>query len=422
MTDSVSIAVTNSRLLTLSLPGTGDAPRRGSDLAELGILDPGWILVRQGRIADLGGGTPPNFGPETRLIDARGRVVMPALVDCHTHACFVGDRNDEFEARLAGAGYLEILAAGGGIMSTVRSVRGASESELVDALVHRLEQTARLGTGTIEVKSGYGLEPETELKMLRAIRTAAERSPQIVVPTFLGAHALDSDAEDSGHGVERIIAEALPAAAAAFPGIVCDAYCEDGAWSLSDCRRLFEAAIQLGCPVRVHTDQFNCLGMTQLAIELGARSVDHLEATTPKDLQRLAASATIGVLLPASGFSLDDRYAPGRELVDLGGAVAVASNLNPGSAPSPSLTFAMALACRKCRLRPAEAITAATFNAACVLGLQDEVGSLEIGKRADLLMLDTADERTLGVEIAGPGPVGVMLEGRWFSTGWPDDS
>ena len=160
--------------------------------------------------------------------------------------------------------------------------------------------------------------------------------------------------------------------------------------------------------------------MTKFAIELGARSVDHLEATTPEDLRLLADSSTIGVLLPSTGFSLDDRYAAGRELVDLGGAVAIASNLNPGSAPSPSLTFAMALACRKCRLKPAEAITAATFNAACVLGLQDEVGSLEIGKRADILLLDTADERTLGVEIAGPGPVAVMLKGRWFHTGWPD--
>ncbi len=420
MTDSDSIAITNARVLTLRSPESGNAPRRGSDLSELGVLDRGWVLVQGGRIRDLGNGTPPEFTAETRIIDARGKVVMPALVDCHTHACFLGDRNDEFEARLAGAEYLEILAAGGGIMSTVRSVRNASETELVEALLRRLEQTARLGTGTIEVKSGYGLDPDTELKMLRAIHAAAGRTPQTVIPTFLGAHALDSDADDPDHAVNRIITEALPAVAAAFPGIVCDAYCEEGAWSFADCRRLFESAVQLGCGVRVHTDQFNSLGMTRFAIELGARSVDHLEATTPEDLRHLAASSTIGVLLPSSGFSLDDRYAAGRELVDLGGAIAVASNFNPGSAPSPSLTFAMALACRKCRLKPAEVITAATFNAACVLGLQDEVGSLEIGKRADLLLLDTADERTLGVEVAGPGPVAVMLEGRWFHTGWPD--
>lgn len=422
MTESASILVTNARLLTLSLAGAGDAPRRGSDLAKLGVFERGWILVREGRIVELGEGTPPASDPKTRVIDAAGRVVMPAMVDCHTHACFLGNRHDEFEARLDGASYLEILAAGGGIMSTVRSVREASETDLVHALRRRLEQTARLGTGTIEVKSGYGLDPKTELKMLRAIQTAGAESPQIVVPTFLGAHALDSDAKDPGQAIERIIDEALPAAAAAVPGIVCDAYCEEAAWSVSDCQRLFEAAIQLGCPVRVHTDQFNSLGMTRLAIALGARSVDHLEATTPEDLASLAASDTIGVLLPSSGFSLDDRYAAGRELIDLGGAVAVASNFNPGSAPSPSLAFAIALACRKCRLKPAEAITAATFNAACVLGLQHEVGSLEVGKRADLLLLDTEDERTLGVEIAGPGPAGVMLGGRWFDSGWPHPS
>ena len=343
---------------------------------------------------------------------------MPAFVDCHTHACFAGDRANEFEARLAGAGYLEILAAGGGIMATVRAVRDAEETLLAEALLGRLERMARLGTGTVEVKSGYGLDPATELKMLRATRLAAERSPQIVVPTFLGAHALDADAEDPDGAVNAIINEALPEAAAAFPGILCDAYCEEGAWSLADCRRLFESAQSLGCPIRVHTDQFNRLGMTRLAVEMGARSVDHLEATSAEDLQRIAASDTIGVLLPTSGFSLDDRYADGRGLIDRGGAVAIASNYNPGSAPSPSVALAIALACRKCGLRPAEAITAATWNAACVLDLQDEVGSLEPGKRADLLLLDTRDERDLGLEIAGPGPVGVMLAGAWHDFHW----
>ena len=174
----------------------------------------------------------------------------------------------------------------------------------------------------------------------------------------------------------------------------------------------------MGCPFRIHTDQFNRLGMTRLAVEMGARSVDHLEATSAEDLQRIAASDTIGVLLPTSGFSLDDRYADGRGLIDRGGAVAIASNYNPGSAPSPSVALAIALACRKCGLRPAEAITAATWNAACVLDLQDEVGSLEPGKRADLLLLDTRDERDLGLEIAGPGPVGVMLAGAWHDFHW----
>ncbi|MAC18215.1 MAG: imidazolonepropionase [Phycisphaerae bacterium] len=411
-------AITGARILTLASGKQDRAPRREGSLADLGTLDRGWLLVEEGRISRIGAGDAPHFDPETRIVHADGRVVMPAFVDCHTHACFAGDRANEFEARLAGAGYLEILAAGGGIMATVRAVRDAEETLLAEALLGRLERMARLGTGTVEVKSGYGLDPATELKMLRATRLAAERSPQIVVPTFLGAHALDADAEDPDGAVNAIINEALPEAAAAFPGILCDAYCEEGAWSLADCRRLFESAQSLGCPIRVHTDQFNRLGMTRLAVEMGARSVDHLEATSAEDLQRIAASDTIGVLLPTSGFSLDDRYADGRGLIDRGGAVAIASNYNPGSAPSPSVALAIALACRKCGLRPAEAITAATWNAACVLDLQDEVGSLEPGKRADLLLLDTRDERDLGLEIAGPGPVGVMLAGAWHDFHW----
>lgn len=413
-----SIAITNARVLTMAPPGAQEAPRRGPMLADNGVIETGWVLIEDGRIAAFGEGSPSDDCAE-QVINAQGRVLMPALVDCHTHACWTGDRSGEFEQRLAGATYLDILAAGGGIMATVRAVREASEEELVERLLLQLQQMARLGTGTVEVKSGYGLDPESELKMLRAIQRAAEQAVQTIVPTFLGAHALDVDASDgTAAGVERIINDALPAAAQEFPGIACDAYCEEGAWSLADCRRLFENAQDLGCPIRVHTDQFNSLGMTRLAVEMGARSVDHLEASTPDDLQTIAGSDTIAVLLPTSGFCLDDRYAPGRELVDMGAAIAVASNSNPGSAQSPSLPLAIALAARKCRLRPAEALTAATYNAACVLGLQYELGSVEVGKRGDLILLDTRDERTLALEIAGPGPVGFLIDGRWHDLGW----
>ena len=422
MNESHLITITGARILTLRRRVDDRAPRRGSALRDLGVIERGWVRCRDGRIEAIGEGDFPDHTPHGRVIHADGRVLMPAFVDAHTHACFIGDRSDEFEARLAGTSYLDILAAGGGIMATVRAVRAADETLLAEALVARLERLARLGTGTVEVKSGYGLNPDTELKMLRAIELAAARTPQIVRATFLGAHALDADAADGRAAVHRIIDEALPAAAAAFPGIACDAYCEEGAWTLDDCRRLFEAAQALGCPIRVHTDQFHSLGMTRLAVEMGARSVDHLEASTPEDLRAVAASGTIAVLLPISGFTLDDRYANGRELVDLGAAVVVASNDNPGSAPSGSMPFAIALACRKGGLRPAEAITAATWNAACLLDLQDEVGSIEPGKRADLQLLDARDERVLALETAGPGPVGVMLEGRWYDTGWRDST
>lgn len=414
-----SIVIAGARILTMACLGNDRSPRRGVRLADNGIIDHGWVLVEDGRIANLGSGQlPPHIAANT-VIHADGRVLMPALVDCHTHACWVGDRSAELLALLAGTSYLKILEMGGGIMSTVRTVRAASEEELVDNLLLQLERMARLGAGTVEVKSGYGLDPETELKMLRAIVSASERTGQTIIPTFLGAHALDRDLPDGpAAGVERIIHDALPAAAAAYPGIACDAYCEEGAWTLGDCRRLFEHAQELGCPIRVHTDQFNSLGMTRLAIEMGARSVDHLEATTPDDAHRLAASTTIGVLLPVSGFCLDDRYGNGRELIDMDAAIAVASNANPGSAQTTSLPFALSLACRKCGLMPAEALTAATFNAACVLDLQDECGSIEVGKRGDLMLLDTANEAAFVLDLASPGPAGVLLGGEWHDLGW----
>jgi imidazolonepropionase len=397
--------IIGARILTLA---GGNAPRRGRAMRELGVIEDGFVVVRGDRIHAVGAGRPDDAGAGP-VIDAGGRVVMPGFVDCHTHACWAGERFDEFEMKLAGASYLDILGAGGGIMSTVRAVRAAPEAELLERLLVRLGRMAALGTTTAEVKTGYGLEPESEMKMLRTILAAAQRSPLTVRATFLGAHAIDPDQPDF---VERTINVTLPAAAAADPGIACDAYCERGAWSLADTRRLFENAADLGCPLRVHTDQFNSLGMTRLAVDMGAVSCDHLEATTPADLEHLVRSRTIAVALPCSGFHLDGRYAPGREIVDGGGALAIATNYNPGSAPTPSMPFAIGLACRHVGLSPAEAIVAATINAACVLRLEHEVGTIEPGKRADLQILDGADERELAYEIAGAGPEMVMAGGE----------
>lgn len=404
------LAIVNARVLTIRPRNRSDEPRRDSALRELGVIQRGYVLIREGRIAEVGEGDPP--GEPTRggrVIDAGGRVLMPAFVDCHTHACWAGDRLDEWQMKLAGASYLEILKAGGGIMSTVRATRQATEQELTQLLLHRLQRMASLGTVVVEVKSGYGLDPASELKMLSAIRAAGGRTEQLVVPTFLGAHAID---ESNPYFIEQTINETLPAVAQEFPGIACDAFCERGAWLLADTRRLFEAARNLGCPLRVHGDQFNSLGATRLAVEMGAVSVDHLEATTPGDLVHLARSQTIGVVMPSCGFHLDNRFGPARELVDAGGALAIATNYNPGSAPSPSMPFTIALAVRKLRLTPAEAIVAATFNAACVLGLQFETGSIEVGKRADLQLLDYADERELAYEMASSGPRLVLAHGR----------
>jgi imidazolonepropionase len=395
--------IINARILTLA---GAPEPRRREAMRELGVIDPGFVIIHGDRIAEVGPGRPE--APSGQVIDADGAVLMPAFVDCHTHACWAGHRFDEHDRRMAGASYLEILRGGGGIMATVRAVLAASEEQLTEDLLQRLGRMLALGTGTVEVKSGYGLDTASELKMLAAIRAADEHTVMTIVPTFLGAHAIDPDAPDH---VERTINETLPAAVTAHPGVTCDAYCEEGAWSLADTRRLFENAADMGCPLRVHTDQFHSLGMTRLAVEMGAVSVDHLEAISPADLEHVVRSTTVAVALPCSGFFVDGRYAPAREIIDAGGALALATNYNPGSGPTPSMPFTIALACRKLHLTPAEAITAATMNAACVLHYEDEVGSIEPGKRADLQLLDSGDERELAYELAGPGPRLVMIGG-----------
>ncbi len=403
--------IVNARLLTMAAPGTAKGPRRGAALGELGVLPRGWVRVRGDRIEAIGSGDPPPAHRETGdaiAIDARGRALLPGFVDCHTHACWAGQRFDEADLRLAGVPYLEILRRGGGIMATVRATRAATREELATATLGRFLAALRLGTTTIEAKSGYGLAPEPELRMLRAIHDAATQTPQRVVATFLGAHAKDPERPS----VEETIGVTLPAVVREFPGLACDAYCEEGAWSLEECLRLFSMASSVGCPIRVHADQFHALGMTRAAVALGARSVDHLEASEPGDLEALARSTTIGVALPGCGFHLDQRYAPLRRLIDLGGAPAIATNCNPGSSPTVSMPFIVALAARHLRLTPAEALLAATVNPAHVLGLERDVGSIEAGKRADFQLLPSADERALAYEYAHPGPDAVVAGGR----------
>jgi imidazolonepropionase len=346
--------------------------------------------------------------PDDQVIEADGRVLLPGFVDAHTHALWAGDRLAEHELRLRGASYLEILQAGGGIWSTVRSVRAASQSELVALLGERLDVMLREGTTTVEVKSGYGLTTEHELKMLRAIREAAQRFRGTVVPTALLGHALDPDDPDF---VSRTVDETLPAVHAEFPGVALDAYCEQGAWSLAQTRRLLEAGKRLGHPLRLHADQFHSLGAVELALELGLRSLDHLEATPPEALARLARAGVFGVMLPASGFHVDGRYANARAFLDAGGKLVLASNCNPGSAPTSSMPFCIALAVRHLGVSALEAITACTSRAAALLGLDDR-GLIVAGKRADLILLRHRDERQLGYELGGDPVVHVVCGGE----------
>lgn len=404
------LLILNARVLTLDGP---DGPRRGSELHELGVIEHGFVLAREGVIVAVGDGDPDSSLLEEdeniAVVDAGGRVLMPAFVDCHTHACWAGDRLDEFEMGLRGASYLQILERGGGIMSTVRSVRKAPREELADCLECRLGLMASHGTAAAEIKSGYGLTTESEIKMLRAIHDASQVLPQEIVGTFLGAHAMD---EEQDHFVDVMIDQSLPAIVAEFPGIACDAYCEQSAWSVQDTTRLFERAKDLGCPLHLHVDQFNALGMLPRALEMGVHSVAHMEASASADLIALARSDTIAVLLPLSGFCTDGRYAQGRLLADEGAAIALATNYNPGSAPCPSMPLAIAVACRRLRLTPAEAISAATHNAACVIGLEDRVGRLAPGHRADLQLLECQDERELAWHVASGGPLLVCIGGE----------
>ena len=371
---------------------------------------PADIVIEDGAIAEVADARSGSGGKNA--FDAAGKTVLPGFVDCHTHACFAGSRLDEWERKLAGASYLELLEHGGGIMATVRATRESSEAELAGLLLARLNRMLAHGSTTIEVKSGYGLDTEAELKMLRAIARAGETFAGTVMPTACIGHAIDPDVERDRF-IRRTIEQTLPAVAEEFPGIALDAYCEQGAWSLEDCLALLDAGQAAGHPIRVHADQFNALGMIDAAIDRGFASVDHLEATDIQGLRRLAESDTYGVMLPASGFHLDDRYGDGRALLDAGGKLALATNYNPGSAPCWSMPFVIALAVRKLGLTPIEAIHASTAAGAELLGLADR-GKIEPGMRADLIVLDCADARALAFEFGGNPVARVMAGGAWI--------
>lgn len=408
-----------ARVLRLS---PGARPRRGAHAGELHAQDDTDVLVAGETIMSVG----PNLSvaADVPVIEAEGRVLMPGFVDCHTHTCWAGDRLDEWSMRLAGTEYLDILKAGGGIMSTVRAVRACSEEGLIAQLRRRLSIMLRLGTTTVEVKSGYGLSLEAELKMLRAIARAQapgmipERRrvesttqgapmPRVVATALLG-HAIDPDIPKF---VDRTVNETLPAVHTTYPDVAVDAFCEKGSWNQTDTVRLMTRAKELGHPLRLHVDQFTSMGMLPEAIKLGAVSVDHLEASSKNDLDFLARSDTFGVVLPVCGVHVDGRFTHVRRFVSSGGLIAIATNYNPGSAPCPSMPMVIALATRFCGLSPAEAIVAATVNAATLLGLHDR-GTVAPGQRADLVLLRHTDERMLAYEIGGDPVDVVMLGGR----------
>jgi len=392
---------------------SGGKPKRGEAMLDVGIIYDGAVAISDGRFVGVGGSADilAEFTSD-ETIDAEGRAVCPGFVDPHTHIVYAGDRLNEFELKIKGAEYLDILAAGGGIISTVRNTRAATEEELIDAALGRLDKMLACGTTVCEIKTGYGLDTETEMKMLRVIEALDKRHSIKIVPTFLAAHAVPPEFKNDPDGyVELICGEMLPLAmewynrshfAVSKTPFFCDIFTEKNSFSLGQMRRLFEAASLLGFGVKAHVDQFTNLGGSRLGVEHNAVSIDHLDAISDEEITFLAASKTVGVVIPTENFNAGKtHFAPARKMIDAGCAVALTTDYNPGSAPCPSLPMAMAIACRYQKLQPTEVMNAATINAAYSIGLGDTHGSIEVGKRADFLMCDCEDYRHIAYEFGG---------------------
>ena len=392
-------------LAQLATPSGSGAPLRGRALGEVEVLEDAFALCSGdtieavGRMSDL-----PALDGEITELDGRGMCAIPGLVDCHTHAAFGGDRVEEFSLRAGGASYEELHAAGGGILSTVRATRGAGEDGLRSAVERHRSWMLREGTTTFEAKSGYGLDHDTELASLRAIRDAGG------IPTWLGAHAVPPEFANADAYLDFALAEVLPEAAELAEAA--DVFLERGAFDQAQARHYLEACRAAGLALRLHGDQFTEAGAIPLAVELGARSVDHLEATGEEGIRTLAASEVTGVLLPASALFLDRPMPPARALVDAGAAVALASDFNPGSAFCESLPLVCSLAATQLHLSPAEALAACTVNAAHVLGRAGHIGRLVAGYRADIVLLDAPDWRYLAYHLGGRVVAGVVVGGE----------
>jgi imidazolonepropionase len=386
------------------LPAHEGRPQRGTALGDLGLVENGAIAIENGFII-AAGSRDEVMGKYQAVsnLDAKGRVVTPGLVDPHTHLIWAGDRADEYEQRLAGASYQDIMAAGGGINHTVALTRAASLAELVEQTEARLRSMVQHGTTTVEVKTGYGLDTETEIRMLSAIALLDSESDIDLIPTFLGAHSIPPEyADDPDAYLDLLIEKVIPAAAVwkaeHWPGsMFCDAFCEDSAFTLEQTRRILEAGQMAGMALRLHADEFTSMGATALAVEMRATTVDHLLVTTQEDVELLGNSRTIAVLLPATPFGLNiQNTAPAQALLEAGAAIALGTDCNPGTAWCENMQMILALATRTLGLTPAQALAAATINAAYAVDRGDYIGSLEVGKQADLVIWNMSDYRYLG--------------------------
>jgi len=402
-----------SRLVTLA----GPVPRTGGALKELAVVEGAAVAAHRGRIVYVGpesglsGSVRPD--PAATVLDAEGAAVVPGFVDAHTHIAFAGDRDDEIRQRLAGASYREIAAAGGGIVRSVEATRKAAPEELARLVRSRLDEMLLQGTTTAEVKSGYGLDTESELRSLEAIRDAARAHRVSVVPTFLGAHEVPVEHRgDRERYLRMLVHEMIPDVARLGLAAFCDVFCEEGVFSIAESRRILRAARDHGLALRIHADELAGTGGAELAAEMGARSADHLVHVSEAGMRALAAAPCAATLLPAACFYLRlPRFAPARALVEAGAPVALATDANPGGGLSPSMPFAMTVACFSMGLSLEEALAAATLNAAWSLDVHEEAGSLEVGKRADLVVLRSPRLLDL-LRVGVPAIRAVVKDGR----------
>jgi len=410
-----SLAVLHaSQVVTLSGP---KRPRIGAEMSELAIISDGGMLIHNGKIERVGPSDEieENAGG-AEIVDAGGRVVMPGFVDAHTHLVFAGNRLDDFERRSRGETYEQIAKAGGGIWSTVQKTRAASELDLLTQAKKHANWFLSCGTTTVEAKSGYGLTVEGELKLLRVMRRLKEEVPLEIVPTFLGAHAVPRELSLDEY-LDVVITEMLPRVTAEKLAEFCDVFCERGYFNIDQSRKILSAAKKVGLSLRGHVDQLTNSGGAKLMAEMGATTADHLEQTDEHGIAALKKANAQPVLLPGSVYALgSSRYPRGREMIEAGLAVVLATDFNPGSSPTPSMPMILSLACTQMKMSPAEAITASTLNAAYSLNRGDRIGSLEPGKLANFVIFDCEDYRELAYWFGIPQTHSVCVRGKCVST------
>jgi imidazolonepropionase len=419
MSKSTAILLRNIRQL-LTLRGSA-SPRRGVELGDLGIIENGAVLIDAGKIAAVGATREVlrSIKAQKKLheIDCRDKVVIPGFVDSHTHPVFAAPRLIDFQKRIAGANYEQIAEAGGGIRSSIRGVRDATRKALTSAVLHAFEEIAAQGTTTIEAKSGYGLDFASEIKSLEAIRDAAKQFPGTIVATLLGAHTVPPEHKAKPEEYVRVVCEEMiPAVARKKLADYVDVFCERGAFTPEQSERILRTAREHKLSVRAHVNQLSEVDLQRFA-EFEPASYDHMDMVSAADIARLAKSDTVATLLPAANYFLGlDHYPPARKLIDAGVAIALATDYNPGTAPTTSMPFVLSAACTHMKLSPAEAITAATFNGACALRLQGRKGSIEPGKDADLAIFDAADYREIPYWFAMNRCSATMLNGTLFGS------